>query len=349
MEITPEIQVQLEAQKKNCVFCKVISGEMQGKIVYNDSLLSAVLDINPAVKGHMLLMPKEHYPIMPYLPPNTFKHLFSILPKMVGTLKNAMLSTGANIFIANGGAAGQQSPHFLIHLIPRENNDKFNKFSLEGKSVDENKEKQVISMISNNLPLMMERHFNRNPAKWHTGKGETTSFAERLGKQILYEDEKFICIAPTNPVCLGHVVIYCKKAYDFEDLNKEESFHLFSLASLASTAVFEGLRAQGSNIIIKTGTSDDNSGRTSAHIIPRFQDDGLDLLWSPMNPKPDLDDVASKIKSEMLLVEHEANDQDDVMTINMDSDTRTIFAKKKKKATRETDEITKAIEKLKRS
>ena len=129
--VPPEVQAQLEEQKKNCPFCKIISGEIESKKVYEDELMIGILDINPRIKGHMLLLPKEHYPILPFLPPETFKHMFSRMSSLVNALKESMLSTGCNVMIANGGVAGQQSPHFLVHLFPRENKDGFDKYGFE--------------------------------------------------------------------------------------------------------------------------------------------------------------------------------------------------------------------------
>ena len=59
MNLTPEIKAQLEEQKKQCVFCKINYGEIPGKKVFEDDKTVAFLDINPAVKGHILFMLKE--------------------------------------------------------------------------------------------------------------------------------------------------------------------------------------------------------------------------------------------------------------------------------------------------
>ena len=110
-----------ELQRKNCIFCKIIREEIPAKKVYEDDQMVAILDINPASKGHTLVMPKEHYPLLPLLPWNLFNHIFTQTQKLAKAVKEAVLAPGVTIFIANGAAAGQQSPHFLFHLIPREN------------------------------------------------------------------------------------------------------------------------------------------------------------------------------------------------------------------------------------
>ncbi|MFH1649910.1 MAG: HIT family protein [Candidatus Woesearchaeota archaeon] len=109
-----------ELQRKNCIFCKISSGEMKGQVVYKDSMLVGVLDINPARKGHTLLYPKEHIPILPIMPKETFEHMVESLPLICEGIKEATLAKGITVFMANGAAAGQQSPHFITHLIPND-------------------------------------------------------------------------------------------------------------------------------------------------------------------------------------------------------------------------------------
>ena len=165
MQLTPEIKQQLEAQKAQCIFCKLISGEMEAKKVFEDNVTIAMMDINPAIKGHTLFMLKEHYPIMPYIPADEFKHYFGLIPQLSKAIQKAMVRTGMNVFIANGGVAGQQSPHFLFHLLPRENGDGFLNFLFSGKvSTPGDK----VKMLANNLPIMMQNHFGRTPASCHS-------------------------------------------------------------------------------------------------------------------------------------------------------------------------------------
>ncbi|MBD3318891.1 HIT domain-containing protein [Candidatus Woesearchaeota archaeon] len=282
MEITPEIKKQLEAQKANCIFCKIISGEMEGTKVYEDDKMQGILDIRPAVKGHILLLPKEHYPIMPFLPPEDFKHIFGKLPQILKALKETTVRTGITVFIANGGVAGQQSPHFLIHALPREEGDGLDKYSFsEDKHVDKNQQQQINQVLAKNLPVMMANHFKRQPAAWHEGTGERPTHLDDI-QQVLYEDELVVIASPPEPQALGHLIVYSKEANAIEDISSMGSSHLFYTASYGATAVFEGLKAQGSNIILKSGVSSDNpTGRLEVHILPRYENDGLDLMWTP--------------------------------------------------------------------
>ena len=129
----------LAAQKEQCIFCKIIKGDIPAKKVYEDDKIIAILDINPARKGHLLVMPKEHYPILPLMPFDEMQHLFKKTQGLMQSLKDAVLSSHSSLFIANGAAAGQQSPHFLYHIIPRDENDMFVNFDIPtGASKEDN-------------------------------------------------------------------------------------------------------------------------------------------------------------------------------------------------------------------
>lgn len=303
-DMPPDLKAQLDEQKANCIFCKIISGEMATNKVYEDDLVFACLDINPAVTGHSLVMPKEHYPITPLIPPKTFSHLFGLVPELVKAQLSALGKTGAILYVANGGAAGQQSQHFLFHLIPREKQDGLTLYFLTGSAEGE-KQDELVKMIAHNLPLMMKNHFSRNPATWHKGPGETPDFLKdiRQSQKLIYEDEKVLCVSPEKPLVPGHLVVYSKEEEkDITKLSRESASHLFFTASFASTAVFEGLKAQGTTMVLKSGTFDDNpEQRLSVHVLPRSFDDGLKLQWTPMEGK-DLKSVADRISGSTVFI-----------------------------------------------
>ena len=236
MQLTPEIKQQLEAQKAQCIFCKLISGEMEAKKVFEDNVTIAMMDINPAIKGHTLFMLKEHYPIMPYIPADEFKHYFGLIPQLSKAIQKAMVRTGMNVFIANGGVAGQQSPHFLFHLLPRENGDGFLNFLFSGKvSTPGDK----VKMLANNLPIMMQNHFGRNPASWHSGVGLRPNYLEDM-PNVIYEDEQVLAIVPEKGVSEGHIVIFSKvEEKDIGKLSISDSSHLFYVASFAATEMVD--------------------------------------------------------------------------------------------------------------
>lgn len=119
--MSPEELQQL--QKQQCIFCQIISGKIPSKKVYEDAFCLAVLDINPAAKGHILLLPKEHYAIMPQVPEKVLGHLSIVSKNLSQVLLKILHAEGTTLFIANGAAAGQRAQHFLLHLIPRKTGD----------------------------------------------------------------------------------------------------------------------------------------------------------------------------------------------------------------------------------
>ena len=113
-------------QKEQCIFCHIIKGEVQSKKIYEDDKCTAILDINPANPGHLLLLPKEHYAIMPQIPDEIIIHLSKITKDLSAICLKAFKAEGTTIFIANGLAAGQKAQHFMVHIIPRMDNDGLN-------------------------------------------------------------------------------------------------------------------------------------------------------------------------------------------------------------------------------
>jgi len=292
----------------NCIFCQIAAGKQQSKKVYDDEHLIGVLDINPCAKGHTLLLPKEHFPVLQMIDQKVQTHLSAKLPLITKAIMDAMLTTGANIMIASGAAAGQQSPHFLLHIIPRESGDNLDKYDLKGAAKHDDNLRQVIREGINQ-------------------KGEADH---------IYSDQLLQIDLAKEPVCNGHIHIELNKNYT--DLTPEESQSVMNGASACASVVFQHLSAQGSNIIFKTGMSNDNiEGKSSVHILPRFEGDGLDLICPPMKEKPDIDGIVKKIKDQTFTISYK-EEKEDIETIDMD-----------KPEVIQMDEISRAINRFKDS
>ncbi|MBI4152197.1 HIT family protein [Candidatus Woesearchaeota archaeon] len=308
MQLTPELKAQMAEQKKQCVYCKIVAKEIPGKIVFEDSITTGILDIYPAKKGHTVFTLKEHYPIVPLIPAEEFAHFFGLVPQFSKALQSAMVATGVNLFIANGGAAGQSYPHFLGHFFPRDQGDGFFNFLFKlGKSLEVEK----VNVVQRQLLGLMQNYFAKNPQAWHTGSEEIPSFLQHIEKEapVLYQDEKILCVLPQKSAVPGHIEVYSKmEEKDIAKLSQEGSTHLFFVASFAASALFDGLGAQGTNIILKSGFSDDNpEGKLCVHVLPRFPGDVLQgMLWQPKQPEYNLDDIAAKIKDKMWNVKYKA-------------------------------------------
>jgi len=121
----------LELQKKNCIFCRIVSGEMESKKVFEDEHFIGILDIRPAAQGHVLFLPKQHVPILPILPEEQIIDFFTTGTRLARAMQDAMISQRVTLFIASGYAAGQQAPHLMMHIIPREKGDGLDMLDLE--------------------------------------------------------------------------------------------------------------------------------------------------------------------------------------------------------------------------
>lgn len=146
-----------EFQKKQCIFCQIISGKIQSKKVYDDEKVVALLDINPANPGHVLLLTKEHYSIMPQIPEDEIAHIFKIAKSLSNSMLRSIDAQGTNIIVANGVAAGQRAQHFMAHVIPRKENDGVN-FVLPQKPMSEQEIESVGNRIISALGGAGESH-----------------------------------------------------------------------------------------------------------------------------------------------------------------------------------------------
>ena len=139
-----------EFQKKQCIFCQIVSGKVQSKKVFEDSSTIGILDINPANPGHILLLPKEHYSIMPQIPENEIAHLSMAAKALSNAMLRALEVQGTNIIVANGVAAGQRAQHFMVHIIPRKENDGL-QFKLPQKTVQLEELEEIRKKLADNL------------------------------------------------------------------------------------------------------------------------------------------------------------------------------------------------------
>lgn len=104
---------------ENCIFCKIIAGDIPSSKVYEDDQVVAFLDISQTTKGHTLLIPKEHVRNVLTMSQETSESLFARLPKVARAVQKATGAIGMNILNNNEAIAGQTVFHAHIHLIPR--------------------------------------------------------------------------------------------------------------------------------------------------------------------------------------------------------------------------------------
>lgn len=108
----------------NCIFCKIVKGEIPSTRIYEDDVCIATLDINPAAMGHTLIIPKEHHnDITDNTDEALLGHLFKVASIVGERQKERLSADGFNVLQNNGTAAGQSVMHLHIHVIPRYDND----------------------------------------------------------------------------------------------------------------------------------------------------------------------------------------------------------------------------------
>lgn len=108
---------------EDCIFCKIATGIIPSACVYEDDDFRAILDIAPAAKGHVLLLPKKHCANLFEIDDVTASKALSVASKIAKAQKTAFNADGINLLQNNGEAAGQSVFHLHIHLIPRYDND----------------------------------------------------------------------------------------------------------------------------------------------------------------------------------------------------------------------------------
>ena len=104
---------------KNCLFCKIISGELPSSKVYEDEKTFAFLDIAPLNKGHILVIPKEHHNRFTTLSPEQLHGLMKFAQKIAKASCRVLDADGFNLILSNGSCAGQIIPHCHLHIVPR--------------------------------------------------------------------------------------------------------------------------------------------------------------------------------------------------------------------------------------
>lgn len=105
--------------EENCVFCKIIAGEIPSTAVYEDDDFKAILDVNPAARGHVIIIPKKHAANIYELEDEDAAKVFPIAKKIAAALQKTYGCDGVNVLQNNGEAAGQTVFHLHVHVIPR--------------------------------------------------------------------------------------------------------------------------------------------------------------------------------------------------------------------------------------
>ena len=105
--------------EENCIFCKIVRGEVPASVIFEDDICIAFMDVFPINEGHSLLIPKKHFVNMFDVDEDVVAHLAIRLVDLTKRVKKATGEEGVFNTVANGEGAGQEVPHLHFHAIPR--------------------------------------------------------------------------------------------------------------------------------------------------------------------------------------------------------------------------------------
>jgi histidine triad (HIT) family protein len=109
----------------HCTFCDLIHGAAEVSICHEDSDAIAFMDIQPVNNGHVLVVPREHYESVLDVPQELGLHLFRTTMRLTAAIRRVTGYEDFNIVVNSGAAAGQDEPHYHVHIIPRREGDGF--------------------------------------------------------------------------------------------------------------------------------------------------------------------------------------------------------------------------------
>lgn len=112
---------------ENCIFCKIINKEIPCKLIYEDEIVMAFLDINPVSVGHTLIIPKKHYKDLDDIEENTINHIMKVAKELKIKIEENLKPDGLQLVQNNGNL--QEVKHYHLHLIP--NYEKDNNLSID--------------------------------------------------------------------------------------------------------------------------------------------------------------------------------------------------------------------------
>jgi histidine triad (HIT) family protein len=107
----------------DCLFCKIISGEIEGQIVDQDERTVAFMDINPATRGHVLVVPRKHAKDLLEVEPDELSATIVAAQRLARRVVERLGADGVNLLNSCGAAAWQTVFHLHIHVIPRYEGD----------------------------------------------------------------------------------------------------------------------------------------------------------------------------------------------------------------------------------
>ncbi len=108
---------------KECIFCKIVNGEVLANKIYESDKVLAFLDVKPVSKGHTLIITKKHYKDVYDAPENDLREVIAASKKISIAMEKGLNADGVNILHASRKEAQQSVFHFHVHIVPRYKDD----------------------------------------------------------------------------------------------------------------------------------------------------------------------------------------------------------------------------------
>ncbi|MGH2840058.1 MAG: HIT family protein [Solirubrobacteraceae bacterium] len=108
---------------EDCIFCKIVAGELPARIVDEDDRTLAFMDISPATRGHALVIPREHSSDLHDIDPEDLKAVVATAQRVAAKARDTLGADGINLLNSTGASAWQTVFHFHVHVIPRYEGD----------------------------------------------------------------------------------------------------------------------------------------------------------------------------------------------------------------------------------
>lgn len=135
----------------DCIFCRIIAGEIPSTKVYEDDLVLAIMDIQPINTGHVLVLPKKHFAHLHEMDEETGARLFRVAMRVERAIRETeLICEGTNLLQNNGRPAMQEVFHVHLHVIPRYRGDGV-KFKFPQEQTPREELEKAASMIRESL------------------------------------------------------------------------------------------------------------------------------------------------------------------------------------------------------
>ena len=134
--------------EKDCIFCKIADREIPSKIIFENDLVMAFLDISPISKGHTIVIPKNHYSNLEDISDYELAELFKEVKRLATIIHENLKIDGYNILQNNFPAAGQVINHFHIHIIPRNFKDEIIRIEIPRTQAAEEELDEVYKILT---------------------------------------------------------------------------------------------------------------------------------------------------------------------------------------------------------